>query len=216
MIRVNVIRALFGVFALTISAVAAAIDVNVVGLFPGKAMLEIDKAPARMVSVGQKINGVKLLEANSEGAVVEINGKREKLLLGQSVASAGPASERPKIILTADSRGHFVTTGQMNGATTTFLVDTGASTIAMSTGEAKRLGISYINGRRGVSNTANGQVMIYAITLDTVKIGDLTLHQVDAAVIDGSGMDVTLLGMSFLKRLEMQRAGSTLTLTKSF
>ncbi len=212
----NYFKELAGAFILTLSAVSWAVDVNVVGLFPGKAMLEINKAPARMVSVGQKINGVKLLEANSEGAVVEINGKREILQLGQSIASTGPVSDRPKIILTADSKGHFVTTGQMNGATTTFLVDTGATTIAMSTAEAKRLGISYVNARRGVSNTANGQVMYYSIRLDTVKIGDVTLHQVDAAVIDGGGMDVTLLGMSFLNRLEMQRAGSTLTLTKTF
>ena len=201
---------------LVLSSVAGAVDVNVVGLFPGKALLEINKAPARMVSVGQKIKGVKLVEANSEGAVVEIDGKREKLLLGQSIASAGPVSELPKIILPADSKGHFITTGQMNGATTRFLVDTGATTIAMSTGEAKRLGISYINGRRGISNTANGQVAYYHITLNTVKVGDVTLHQVDAAVIDGEGMDITLLGMSFLNRLEMKRAGSTLTLTKRY
>ena len=213
---IKLIPPLLGAVAMALCAAVSAVDVNVVGLFPGKAMLEIDKAPARLVSVGQKINGVKLLEANSDVAVVEINGKREKLQLGQSVASAGPVSVRPQVILTADSKGHFVTTGQVNGATTTFLVDTGATTIAMSMGEAKRLGISYVNGTRGVSNTANGQVMIYGITLDTVKVGEVTLHQVDAAVIDGAGMNVTLLGMSFLKRLEMQRTGSTLTLTKAF
>lgn len=216
MMETERIRILVGAFALVLSSVAGAVDVNVVGLFPGKALLEINKAPARMVSVGQKIKGVKLVEANSEGAVVEIDGKREKLLLGQSIASAGPVSELPKIILPADSKGHFITTGQMNGATTRFLVDTGATTIAMSTGEAKRLGISYINGRRGISNTANGQVAYYHITLNTVKVGDVTLHQVDAAVIDGEGMDITLLGMSFLNRLEMKRAGSTLTLTKRY
>lgn len=209
-------RILFSLLALALSSIVGATDVNVVGLFSGKAMLEIDKAPARMISVGQKINGVKLLEANSEGAVVEVNGKREKLQMGQSIASAGPTSERPKIVLTADSQGHFVTTGQMNGATTTFLVDTGATTIAMSKPEAKRLGISFVNARRGISSTANGQVAYYQIKLDTVKIGDVTLHQVEAAVIDGGGMDVTLLGMSFLNRLDMKRSGSTLTLTKSF
>ena len=216
MMEIERIRILVGAFALVLSSVAGAVDVNVVGLFPGKALLEINKAPARMVSVGKKIKGVKLVEANSEGAVVEIDGKREKLLLGQSIASAGPVSELPKIILSADSKGHFTTTGQMNGATTRFLVDTGATTIAMSTGEAKRLGISYINGPRGISNTANGQVAYYHITLNTVKVGDVTLHQVDAAVIDGEGMDITLLGMSFLNRLEMKRADSTLTLTKRY
>ena len=120
MMEIERIRILVGAFALVLSSVAGAVDVNVVGLFPGKALLEINKAPARMVSVGQKIKGVKLVEANSEGAVVEIDGKREKLLLGQSIASAGPVSELPKIILSADSKGNFTTTGQMNGATTRF------------------------------------------------------------------------------------------------
>ena len=214
--RMNFQTKLIGVVALLLSTAAVAIDVNVVGLFPGKAMLEINKAPARLISVGQKINGVKLIEANSEGALVEINGKRERLRLGQSIASAGPSSDRAKIVLSADGNGHFVTTGQMNGGTTRFLVDTGATNIAMSTAEAKRLGISYINGERGISHTANGIVSVYRIPLDTVKVGDVTLHQVDAAVIDGQGMDITLLGMSFLNRLEMKRSGSTLTLTKSY
>jgi aspartyl protease family protein len=216
MAKINRTRIVLSLLALALSSIAGATDVNVVGLFSGKAMLEIDKAPARMISVGQKINGVKLLEANSESAVVEVNGKREKLQMGQSIASAGPTSERPKIVLTADSKGHFITTGQMNGATTTFLVDTGATTIAMSKAEAKRLGISFVNARRGISSTANGEVAYYQIKLDTVKIGDVTLHQVEAAVIDGGGMDITLLGMSFLNRLDMKRSGSTLTLTKSF
>ena len=214
--RMNFQTKLIGVVALLLSTAAVAIDVNVVGLFPGKAMLEINKVPARLISVGQTINGVKLIEANSEGALVEINGKRERLRLGQSIASAGPSSDRAKIVLSADGNGHFVTTGQMNGGTTRFLVDTGATNIAMSTAEAKRLGISYINGARGISHTANGMVSVYRITLDTVKVGDVTLHQVDAAVIDGQGMDITLLGMSFLNRLEMKRSGSTLTLTKSY
>ena len=82
MMEIERIRTLVGAFTLIFSSLAGAVDVNIVGLFAGKALLEINKAPARMVSVGQKINGVKLLEANSEGAVVEINGKREKLLLG--------------------------------------------------------------------------------------------------------------------------------------
>jgi aspartyl protease family protein len=207
---------LIGTVSLLLTTSAMAVDVNVVGLFPGKAMLEINKAPAKLISVGQKINGIKLIEANSESAVVEINGKRERLLLGQSIASAGPSSERAKIVLTADGNGHFVTTGQMNGGTTRFLVDTGATNIAMSTAEAKRLGISYLNGERGVSYTANGPVSVYRVTLDTVRVGDVTLHQVDAAVIDGQGMDITLLGMSFLNRLDMKRSGSTLTLTKSY
>ena len=195
---------------------AVAVEVNVVGLFAGKAMLEINKAPARIVNVGQTVQGIKLIEANSDGALVEINGKRERLKMGQSVASGGPSSDKPRVVLTADTNGHFVTTGQMNGASTLFLVDTGATTVAMGSSEAKRLGIPYLKGRRIISSTANGLVPSYLITLDTVTLGGVTLNQVEASVIEGQGMEVTLLGMSFLKRLEMRREGSSLTLTKNY
>ena len=207
---------LFGVVALAAVQVSAAVEVNVVGLFGGKAMLEINKAPARIVNVGKTIQGIKLIEANSDGALVEINGKREHLNMGQSVASGGPASDKPRAILTADGNGHFVTTGRMNGATTAFLVDTGATTVAIGSAEAKGLGIPYLKGRRALSSTANGLVPIYQIMLDTVTVGGVTLNQVDAAVIEGQAVDVTLLGMSFLKRVEMRREGSTLTLTKNY
>ena len=98
---------LFGVAALAVVQVSAAVEVNVVGLFACKAMLEINKAPARIVNVGQTIQGIKLIEANSYGALVEINGKREHLNMGQSVASGGPASDKPRAILTADGNGHL-------------------------------------------------------------------------------------------------------------
>jgi aspartyl protease family protein len=201
----------------SVSASAADTNVNVVGLFAGKALLEINKTRARMVSAGDSINGVKLISADSSTAVVEIDGKRETLKLGQSIAAAGPASgDKPKAILSADSRGHFITTGIVNGASTRLLVDTGASHVSISTAEAKRLGISYLNGVRGVSSTANGTVQTYRVKLDSVQVGGITLNQVDCAVIEGDTLPVALLGMSFLNRLEMRREGTTLTLLKNY
>ena len=97
-----------------------------------------------------------------------------------------------------------------------FLVDTGASKVALSALEAKRLGISYLSAPRGLAQTANGNTVAYAVKLDTVRVGDITVNNVDAAVIEGQGLNVILLGMSFLNRMQMRRDGETLTLLKRF
>jgi aspartyl protease family protein len=193
-------------------------DVVVTALFNGKAMLSIDNGKARMLSVGQSTpEGVKLISATSESAVIEIEGKRQTLVLGQGThgnAAAGTGSGQ--VTLLADSRGHFFADGSINGSSARFLVDTGASRIALSTLEAKRLGVSYLSAPRGLAQTANGAAVAYTVKLDTVRIGDITVNNVDAAVIDGAGLNVILLGMSFLNRMQMRRDGETLVLVKRF
>jgi aspartyl protease family protein len=109
-----------------------------------------------------------------------------------------------------------MTLGQINGGTVQFMVDTGATAIAMSSTRARQLGINYINGQRGFTQTANGRAAAYRVTLDTVKIGDITLHAVDAVVLEGDNLPMVLLGMSFLNRTEMKRDGQSLTLIKRF
>ena len=96
-----------------------------------------------------------------------------------------------------------------------FLVDTGATSIALPAREAARLGLDYRKGARGVSNTANGPVTVYRVSLDTVRLGGIELHTVEAVVLE-SGLDTALLGMTFLNRVEMKREGSTMTLTRRF
>lgn len=187
------------------------------GLFSGKAMISVNAGPPRLLSAGQKTHeGIKLLSADSSSATFEIDGKRRTLSLGQGISSHFAPSGKASTTINADIQGHFLTTGSLNGASTLFLVDTGATGIAISASEAKRLGISYLNGKRGYSSTANGTVAIYRIVFNTVKVGDITLNQVEGSVIDGNGLSVALLGMSFLKRLEMKREGTTMTLTKQY
>jgi aspartyl protease family protein len=196
-----------------------ATDVNVVGLFPGKALVEIDRTNPRMMSEGQKIDDVRLVSADSNGAVIEIGGKRHNIPLGQS-ASGGSAKQSASgtgtIVLTADNRGHYYTTGSINGATTRFVVDTGATSVALGSDEAQRLGIDYKKGRRGMTSTANGLAPMYSVKADKVSIGDITLHQVEVSVIEGAGLPISLLGMSFLNRLEMKQDSGRMTLTKRY
>lgn len=202
---------------LWLPAAAWAADVQVIGLTAGKAVLVIDGGRPRTLGAGQTSpEGVKLISADSGSAVVEIAGKRQTLSMGQTSYAASAASGSGKTTLQADSGGHFVTTGAINGASVRFLVDTGATLIAMSSSEARRLGLSYIGGERGMTSTANGPVLTYRVKLDSVQVGDITLHAVDGAVLEGTNPSIVLLGMSFLNRVEMKRDGDSMTLTKRF
>jgi aspartyl protease family protein len=208
--------------ALTFTAASAqAADISVTALFGGKAQISVDGGKPRMLSAGQTSpEGVKLVSADSKGAVIEFQGKRRNLALGSGMRIGGSelsaGNSGASVTLAADERGHYMTVGQVNGGTVQFLVDTGATAIALPSADARRLGINYLNGQRGFTQTANGRAAAYRVTLDTVKVGDITLHAVEAVVLEGDGLKVALLGMSFLNRTEMKRDGQALTLVKRF
>jgi aspartyl protease family protein len=204
--------------ALLASSPAFATSVSVVGLFSGKAIVTINGGAQRMLAVGEKTpEGVKLISADSNQAVVEIDGKRQSLGLGQGVSTGGvrESDGNASVTLIANGQGHFITMGSINGGAVRFLVDTGATSVAMDSSEAKRLGISYQQGERGFSSTANGVVPVYRVTLNNVKLGDISLHGVAASVLE-SPMPVVLLGMSFLNRVDMKREGDRMVLTKRY
>ena len=106
-------------------------------------------------------------------------------------------------------------TGTINGAPIKFLVDTGASNVALAAADAKRMGIDFLNAPRGYSNTANGLASIWIVKLDTVSINGVTLHNIDATIHE-QPMPFALLGMSFLNRMDMKREGDIMTLTRRF
>jgi aspartyl protease family protein len=198
-----------------VAGAAFATDVNVVGLFPGKALVSINGGPPRTLSVGQKTpEGVTLISSDHESAVIDFNGKRQTVKLGQLYASPS-AGGAQSTTLTADSRGHFYVNGQINGGIVRFLVDTGATTIALSASDANRLALDYRKGEVSYMNTANGIAAAYRVKLDTVRVGDITVNNVDAVVMEG-GLPAALLGMSFLNRMEMRRDGETMVLIKKF
>jgi aspartyl protease family protein len=200
-----------------LAGTAQATDIAVVGLFPGKAVLVIDGGRPATLAVGRSTkSGVKVVSVQGEQVVVEINGARETLRLGQRVVKSAPSTDAPTVNLTADSRGHFLAAGSINGAPMRFLVDTGASMVALGRADAERARIDYLkHGRPSVSHTANGMVRTWVVKLAEVNLAGVTLHQVDAAIHD-SELPVALLGMSVLNRMEMQRSGDTLTLRKRY
>ena len=200
-----------------ITCPAAAQEVSVVALFEGKALLSVDNGKPRTVRVGETYAGVKLISANSEEAVVSVGGKRQRLKLGEGIYSTLTIpSGNATVTLNSDTRGHFVSSGSINGAAVKFMVDTGATMVSMGIEDARRAGVNYLAGTRGHSQTANGIVPVYKVRLGNVRLGDITLNDVDGLVHESSSLPVVLLGMSFLGQLEMRREGNSLTLTKRY
>ncbi len=195
------------------AAGAAAQTVSMGGSLGSNALLVIDGKP-RSVAVGATVEGIRLVSVTGNDAVVEIKGKRVLLRLGDAqVNLGGKASEGggKQIVLTAQSGGHFHANGAINGQSVRFMVDTGATMVAMDKYEAERLGLDYKNGRRGIPRTPNGDMPVYATKLASVRIGDVLVYNVDA-VVSPSPMPYILLGNSFLTRFQMKRENDVMTL----
>ena len=196
---------------------AHATDVSLVGLYSGKALVVVDGSRPLSIPVGATTpQGVKLLAIEDGAAHFQVDGRRHRLTVGQHAVSAGnDVREAPSVALTADPKGHFFTVGTINGAPMRFLVDTGATLVAMGKTDADHANIDYRKGEPGMSMTANGPTRVWKVTLNSVRVGDVMLNQVDAAVHE-QDLPIVLLGMSFLNRMEMRRDADTLTLTRRY
>ena len=200
------------------AAVPAVDQMTLHAVTKSKAIVLIDGARRVLVQGETSPEGVRLIATDTqrEQAVVEIGGRREALQLGVVISAFG-AGGAGAVTLYAEPNGYFYATGSINGSPVRFLVDTGATTIAINSKEAERLGIDYKrHGKAGVAGTAGGLVQMYAVKLTSVEIGAIRLHNVDAGVIEGHFPREALLGMSFLGRLDMRRDGEKMELTQRY
>ena len=187
----------------SIAAVAAP-QVQVVGLFPGAAVLNID-GQRKLVKVGQTgPEGVQVVSADSHKAVLRVGGVEQTYELSREYNSGGYAapSARTEMSIARGTNGHYWVAGTINNQNAQFLVDTGATSIAMNEGEARRLGIDYrASGTPMMASTASGTVKSWRVMLNSVKLGGIELLGVEAAVVEGDYPTEILLGMSFLNRV---------------
>ncbi len=198
------------------ASAAMATDVTLVGVFGNKAaVLAIDGGDPRTVKVGQRLGDVIVIAVEKDRATIESGGKRRVLVRGQTYSTSGAGGARQSVTMSAGAGGHFMVDGQIGGGAIRFLIDTGASVVAIPASEANRLHIDYRKGRPGTTQTAAGPVPVYAVRLDSVRVGSIELQNVEAIVIE-QGLSVALLGNSFLNRVEMQRDGQTMTLTRRY
>ncbi len=185
-------------------------------LFKDKAILTIDGA-RRVLQSGQvSPEGVKLLstDTQAEQAVVVVDGKPQTLKLGV-VISNFKSTGKGSVTLYNETNGHFYADGAINGVAVRFMVDTGATTIAINSNVADRAGLDYKKrGRPSLAQTAAGITKAYTLTLDSVTVGGITLHNVEAGVLEGNYPSPALLGMSFLGQLDMKRQGEKMELTE--
>ena len=196
---------------------AFAQTVSMSGSLGDKALLMIDGAP-RTVATGATVQGVKLISVTGNDAVVEIKGKRVSVVMGGAQVNIGGQASGgggSQIVLTAGSGGHFLTAGGINGKAVRFLVDTGATSVAMGIAEAEHLGLDYRSGQRLYVSTANGNSPAYKVRLAEVRIGDVVVYDIEALIVPAQ-MEFILLGNSFLTRFQMKRENETLTLSKRF
>jgi len=203
--------------ALCLYTFAHGADVTLAGIMGPRALLVVDGGPPRMVAPGERTpEGVRLMAVEGNEAVVELDGRRERVRLGAAALRAdSPRPTSGSVTLHADARGHFVSDAVVNGARLRFLVDTGATLVSLGVTDARRAGVDFRKGAAVSVQTAAGSVQAWRVALDTLQIGSLVLHNVDAVVFEQE-LPLALLGMSVLDRVEMRREGRTLTLQKRY
>jgi len=188
-------------------------ELEVQGLFSNKAVLMID-GKRHILAVGETSpEGVKVISANSRGAILEVEGKQKQYDLGNTVRTTFAKRKSQKETIYVNSEGMYLTFGTINGRSVRFLLDTGASAISMNTEQAKQLGIRYDKiGIPSSVSTASGFARAYRVRLKSVSVGGITESNVEAFVIDGNHPGPVLLGMTFLGRLDVEQSGSAMTL----
>ena len=206
-------RLLALIVSASLASVAAAQGVALSGVMGSRALLVIEGQP-QMLAVGASVRGVRLIEVRGDEARIQLNGQSVTLKVGAAPVSMGTAARAgagSEIVMTAGSGGHFMTDGAINGRAVRFMVDTGATMVAMGQADAERLGINWRSGDRGYASTANGVITSYRVNLASVRIGDVEVNNVDASV-GQTGMPFVLLGNSFLTRFQMRRDNDVMRL----
>jgi len=213
---------------------AQATEIALSGILGARAVLVVDNGPPQLLTVGKSTSeGVRLLSLEGNVAVVEFEGRRQTLRLGERVVQRGDAGNAGnagvgtltgeqarkvlargvEVTIEADGSGHFFSDGEINGRSVRFLVDTGATLVAIGLSSAQGLGLDLDDKQMSQANTAGGVVNIWRVTLKTLKIGGLRFDNIDAAVVQ-TEMPHVLLGQNVLEQMEMRRDGRQMRLKK--
>jgi aspartyl protease family protein len=202
----------------SLGSTAWAQSVTLQGMLGTRALIMVDGGAPKSLAVGESHQGVKVISTSGQQAVLEFGGKRHTLNVGDAPASfggSGGVQRGSRIVLSAGTGGHFLTPGSINGRAVQFMVDTGATTIALGAIEAQRLGLEFRSGQPVQMNTANGVTQGWRIKLASVRIGDVEVFDIDAVVSQGS-MPFVLLGNSFLNRFQMKRDNDQMVLERRY
>ncbi len=191
-------------------------NVRVLALFKDKALVQIN-GERHLMKKGETIDDVTLVSSSGRGAMIQLGDDEPRSLgLNQGISSAFKKRDTNKHTIYANSVGMFHVDGLINGRSTRFVLDTGATFISLSQDEADKLGLVYHSAPKMKLFTASGEVEAWNIKLGSVKVGSIRVPQVSAVVLPGSKPNTALLGMSFLKHLKMQRNGAAMVLQQKY
>lgn len=201
---------------LLVKAAQAEGQVVLSGIMGDKALMSVDGGAPKVMRVGEVVAGVKLVSVGTGKVEVEFRGRRRSLGIGLGAGGSAASQPGSETIILANGQGQFVTQGWINDASTRFLVDTGASGVALPESLAKRAGVRMDSASLVGVGTANGRIVAQKVLLNRVKIGDIELNLVEAIVVEDGRLPGALLGMSFLSRTRMKHEGDRLILTPRY
>lgn len=180
-------------------------QVRVVGLFNGAAVVNVN-GQRKLLKVGQRLDEVEVVSADSQQAVLRIEGRTQAFGLDREYSDGYSAPQYREFSVPRSNNGHYQVTANVNGRPVSLLVDTGATSVALSGAQADQLGIRYRDGTQGWVETASGHARAWRTTLKQVRLGDVEVVGVEAMVLEGNYPSQGLLGMSFLNRVGWREA----------
>lgn len=191
-------------------------DIQVQGLMPGRAVLTIDGSMQILREGETSPEGITIIAADSQSVTFDYRGERHQLGLTARAGAGYQTPERARVTIPRDAQGHYFTGGRINGRSVPMLVDTGATDIVLNSRQADALGIDYRDGAPGMVATASGMTTARQVELREVSVGDITLYGVRATIIDGEFPVQTLLGNSFLQRVDLRQEQGMLIMESKF
>jgi len=209
------------IFVLVHAPVSSAVEqahmqIEVQALMPGMVVLNVDQQRITLKQGETNQLGLKLISSDTASALIELNGVARRYTMGSAVSTQFIQPRQVIEQIMADERGMFLAHGSINGQSVRFLVDTGASSVAISATDARRLGIQYrLDGIPVTANTASGLAKGWRVRLNTVRLGQLLEKNVEAVVVDGDHPRQVLLGMTFLKRMRVDKDGERMQITQT-
>lgn len=194
---------------------ALATEVEVQALFTNAAMLKV-QGKSKMLKVGQSFGGVTLLAATSRFATIELGGQQRELAVSQRITGNYEVPSERTVSIPRDSALQYQVQATINGRAMTVMVDTGANVVALNSGHAASLGIDFRSGTPSQVETASGVVSAWVISLQSVDVGGIRVDNVRASVVEGTHPTTILLGMTYLKHVQMNEKNGILLLSRDY
>lgn len=194
---------------------AAATELVVEALLPGRAVVMID-GQRHTLQVGQRIGEVELLEADGNSGLFSLAGKTERLTVSRRIQTQFTIPERRQVRVARDAANQYRMQAEINGLRTEVMVDTGANTVAMNTLAGRRLGVEVFSQNPIQLETAGGMINAWRAKIDRIDVGGIVVQNVEAVVTDGDFPATILLGMTYLKHVELSERNGVLLMTREW